>query len=430
MHNIVNEKIQSYINKVCSQIKLREAHSEIKVELETHILERYEEFLEEGFSQEEALDKAIVQMGSATDVGKQFAKIHKPRPEWSVLVLSVLFVSLGILLVYFMENQGLTITSSLFEKSIVYALMGVLIMIGLYYFDYRKLEAYSKYIYLASIIMLLITYFFGSIAAGKRWLSIGSITLDFVSLSPILFCIALAGIFNNWNWHKPSKMLCAMLLCVVPLMLILDNGSLVSGIIYSIMCITLLIVSSAGWKMILLWSSIGAGVGSLLILGSPYRIQRIISLINPNADPFGSGYIYLQIKNVINSSGFYGHGFTLDPRIIPEVHTDFVFTYIIFTFGWIAGLILAGLILLFLIRMLNVAIIVKNSYAKLIMSGFITIFATQFIWYILMNLGLAPISAISLPFISYGGSQIFINALAIGAVLSIYRRKNLTKTLI
>ena len=429
MHNIAKEKTQSYINQVCSQIKLREAHPEIKIELEAHILENYEEFLKEGYSVEKAIDKAIAQMGNATDIGKQFAKIHKPRPEWGVLGLSTLFVSIGILLLFFIEKQELLISNVSFENSIVHALIGLSVMIGLYFFDYRKLEAYSKYIYLASIMMILITYFLGINIAGKSWIRIGSITLDFVGFSPILFCIALAGIFNNWDWQKLSKVFFGLLLCAIPLMLILFNGSLVPGIIYSIMCITLLIVSNAGWKIILLWSGIVAGVGSLLMLGSPYRIQRLISLINPNADPFGSGYIYLQIKNVINSSGLYGHGFTLVPGIIPEVHTDFIFTYIIYTFGWIAGLILAGLIIMFLIRMINVAIIVKNNYAKLIMSGLVTIFSTQFIWYILMNLGLAPISGISLPFISYGGSQVFFNAVAIGAVLSIYRRKSLTRIL-
>jgi cell division protein FtsW (lipid II flippase) len=112
---------------------------------------------------------------------------------------------------------------------------------------------------------------------------------------------------------------------------------------------------------------------------------------------------------------------------IPSAHTDFIFAYITYTFGWFTAIILAVLIMVFLIRMTRIAIIVKNNYARLLVIGLATIFAVQFLWNIAMNLGFAPISGVGLPFISYGGSQLISNALAVGIILSIYRRKNLSK---
>lgn len=158
---------------------------------------------------------------------------------------------------------------------------------------------------------------------------------------------------------------------------------------------------------------VGSGFGLLLFAGItlPYRIRRLLTFINPNQDPLGTGYINIQLNKITHSTGLFGQGFNF-PRVIPEVHTDFVFTYIVHTFGWIAGIILAALVITFLMRLTYSAMIIKNSYGKLLVSGFVTVFAVRFFWNILMNIGLAPIFGVGLPFISYGGSQFIFGMLA------------------
>lgn len=427
---IDNEKVQSYLNSVCSEIRLREAHQEIKLELLCHIQEVFEEFLSQGFSQNEAVDKAITVMGDSSVVGKQLDKVHKPKPEWSILVLSILFVSLGLIAMYFIDRQGLS-SFPLFERTLSYTLLGAIIAVALYFFDYRKVENYSKHIYIGATLLMLLTYFTSPLFNGsKRWLSAGGISIDIVSITSVLFVIALAGILNNRNWRDNKKFIQGILLCAIPFVLIVANGSnLSAAFIYSIACIALILVSGASYSVILLVLSPMMAIIALLIMRSPYMLQRFLSFINPQADPLGSGYLNIQLSNLINSAGLYGQGFTLEPRSIPEVHTDFIFAYITFTFGWIVAIVLVAMMIAFLVRIARVAAIVKNSYAKLLISGFVAIYFMQFLWYISMNLGLAPISAISLPFISYGGSQLIINALAVGAILSIYRRRNLSKIL-
>jgi len=91
---------------------------------------------------------------------------------------------------------------------------------------------------------------------------------------------------------------------------------------------------------------------------------------------------------------------------------------------------LVALIVLFIIRMASVAVVVKSNYARLMISGFVAVFAVQFLWNICMNLGLAPISWVELPFISYGGSQLIFDAAALGVISSIYRRRNISQFLI
>ena len=427
-----NTEVQAYIDDVCSQIRFREAHREIRLELATHIQEIVQEYMSEGYSEQEAVNRAITQMGGADIVGKQLNRVHKPKPEWSILTLSLLFVSLGLLAMFLIEKQGLFTSGSIpiFTKSLIFTIIGAGMVIGLYLFDYRKLEPYSKHIYLGAALLLLIVVITGQTVNGKQYLRIGPIYFDLVGISPFLFSIALAGIINKWNWNEHKRLLKGLLLCVVPLALILASGSLSAGVIYSITCITLIIVSRAGHRVFLSLIGLVSGMLMLSIISAPYKLQRLIIFINPEKDPSGSGWLNIQLSKLINSSGFYGQGLTLKPKTMPDLHTDFIFSYITFTFGWIAGVVLAAMIVMFILRITRIVTVVKNNYAKLLISGFVTIFAVQFIWNIFMNLGFAPISGVGLPFISFGGSQLIFNAAALGLVSSIYRRRNISKTLI
>lgn len=305
-----NDKFQEFVNEVCSQINLRDAHQEIKLELMSHLREGCDGYLSQGFSEDEAVSKAIAQMGDAALVGNQLNKVHKPKPEWSILALSLLFVSTGLLVLYFMGNQGL-LTASFFIKGLIYTTLGVFIIAGLYFFDYRKLEAYSKHIYVGTILLLAITYFTGLLISGKHWLQIGGVTLDVAAISPLLFAITLAGILNKWDWSKSRMLLSGLLLCVMPLVFILLNGSLAAGVIYFITCMVFLIVSGAGYRIVLLLMGLTGGTTALSIISKPYILHRLTTLINTHANPLGSGHQNIMLRNLISSSGYYGQGFIL-----------------------------------------------------------------------------------------------------------------------
>lgn len=135
--------------------------------------------------------------------------------------------------------------------------------------------------------------------------------------------------------------------------------------------------------------------------------------------------LYLQLREVLSISGHFGQGLTFTPGTLPDLHTDFIFAFITYTFGWLANILLIIFMIIFLVRIALIARQVKTGYAKLLISGIATVLAVQFVWHIVMNLGAAPIAGVGLPFISYGGSQLVINTAAVGMILSIYRRKNI-----
>jgi rod shape determining protein RodA len=425
-----NKKIQDYISEVCSQVRFRDVHQDVKLELEAHIQEIAEEHLTQGSSEKEAVEKAIAQMGDANIVGKQLNKVHKPKPEWSVLLFSFLFINIGLLAMYFIQRQGLlTYDIQIFENSLLFSFMSLISIVGLYFFDYRKLERYSKHIYLGTLLILIITILWGNQANGSRsWLILGPFSVNFVAVSPLLFIVALAGIFNKWDWSNNLKLLQGLALSALPLILILTAPSISTGAIYAVACMVIMIVSGAKFKKIILISGSLIAILILCIITEPYRLNRLLTFLNPAGDPLGSGYLNIQLSKIISDSGLLGQGLTFDPQVLPALHTDFIFAFITYTFGWIASILLITFVVMFLVRIARIARQVKINYAKLLISGFVSILAVQFLWNIAMNLGLAPISGLGLPFISYGGSQLIINAATVGIISSIYRRKNISKS--
>lgn len=422
--------IQDYIGQVCSQVRFRDVHQDIRLELEAHIQEIAEEYLTQGLSKEEAVTKAIAQMGSADVIGKELNKVHKPKPAWSVLILSFLFINIGLLAMFFIQKQGLLIyDSQLFKKSLLFSFMGLIPLVGLYFFDYRKLERYSKHIYGGTLIILIYTILWGIQVSGSRcWLTLGPFNVNFVAVSPLLLVVALAGIFNKWDWGNPLKLVQGLALLAGPLILFLAASSMSTGVIYVTACMVLMIVSGARLKETLLISGAFLAFLFLPILTAPYRLKRLVTFLNPESDPSGGGWLNLQLSKVISDSGLWGQGFTFEPKILPELHTDFIFAFITYTFGWVASILLITFVVMFLIRIVYIAKKIKINYGKLLISGFVSILTVQFLWNILMNLGLAPISGVGLPFISYGGSQLIVNAVIVGIISSIYRRKSISQS--
>lgn len=432
MTEIQNEKIDSYINEVCSEVRFREAHQEIEMELKNHIEEMMEEYMAEGFSQDDSLIKAIDHMGDAALVGKQLDKAHKPKPDWSILGLGLIFAGFGLIIQFFMGRQDLFGSSadpfSFFSKTLIFLITGALIAAGLYRFDYRKTEQYAIHIYLGTMTLMFLTMAFGRPVNGHFFLDLKLVQLDIVGISPLLFSIALAGIFNNRDWRDFKKAFQALVLCLIPLFLILAGNSLSTALIYAVVVVILMIASGAGRKIYLFLSLSLTGSLVISLFSAPYRLERLLAFMNPAKDPSGSGWLDLQLRTLFERSGFWGQGFTLKPNSIPNLHTDFIFSYISFTFGWIAAVVLAALIVFFLIRAARIAGKIKNNYGKLLVTGFISILTVQFLWNILMNLGLAPISGVSLPFISFGGSQLVFNAALLGIISNIYKLRNISIT--
>ena len=423
-----NRDYQEYIKQVCTQIKCREIHKEVAQELENHIWDITQEYLDQGLEESEAISKAIQRMGDAQAVGRDMNKVHNPRPEWGVLGLTCLLVSIGLAIMYFIDSgPGLRSGSAMFSYSTVFVILGLALVTGLYFLDYRRLQQFSWHLYLGVVLALVILFVYGRALNVMQW---PRLARNFVEISPILLAVSLAGIFKEWKWAQTKPFLVGMGLLFVPLFMMFLYPSTSAALVYAIVFMTLMLISGAKLLHLLIPTTGLVVAGPILyVIVAPYRLQSLLSFLNPSSDPQGIGWLYLQMENLRSSAGFWGKGSPIEMMPIehwfPMIHTEMVLSYIIYSFGWLVGIALIGAVTVFVTRMAWAGTKVKNDYGKQLITGIATIFAVRFLWNVLMNLGLLPIAGIGLPFISFGAVDIMANMLMIGLVLSVYRRKSL-----
>ncbi len=158
-----------------------------------------------------------------------------------------------------------------------------------------------------------------------------------------------------------------------------------------------------------------------------YQKQRLIAFVNPNIDPFGTGYHIIQSQVAIGSGGFLGKGFLKGTQgqlgFLPVQHTDFIFSVIAEEFGFIGATILSVLFLVILLRGIKIALTARDRFGSLLAGGIVWLLFVEIIINLGMTMGLMPVMGVSLPFTSYGGSSLLSSMVAVGILLSIYGRR-------
>lgn len=423
-------QIDEYIRQVCSQIKSKEVHEAISQELEGHFADRIADYQSEGMSEKDAVDRAILQMGDSHLIGKQLHQTHKPRIEWSLVGMVAALVGVGLLTLYsLLVSQSLV--DSQFQRQILSVVLGAVVLAGILFADYRKLLPYCKQLYMATLLVMLISLMTSEQVNGSlQYLDLGLFRFDFLSLSPILLILSVAGLFSQWRWESWRDFSKAMVVFLVPLLIYMSASRMFIGLLYVIGFGVLLF--SSQMRRMYKWSFVGlimalflAAIG--LLYAKPYAIRRLLVFLDPYKDPLGAGYQTVQSIEAIRSAGWWGHGFGAQLAALPVTESDFVFAYLVYSFGWIAGgaVLLIGILLLY--RIQRAMGQVKDRFGSLLIRSLMAVFFVPFFWSILMALGIVPIFSVSLPLISYGGTQFVLQMAVFGIILSVYRRKDITQ---
>lgn len=422
-------QIDEYIRQVCSQIKSKEVHEAISQELEGHFADRIADYQSEGMSEKDAVDRAILQMGDSHLIGKQLHQTHKPRIEWSLVGMVAALVGIGLLTLYsLLDSQSLV--DSQFQRQILSVVLGAAVLAGILFADYRKLLPYCKQLYMTTLLVMLISLMTSEQVNGSlQYLDLGLFRFDFLSLSPILLVLSVAGLFSQWRWESWRDFSKALVVVLVPLLIYMSASRMFIGLLYVIGFGVLLF--SSQMRRMYKWSFVGLIMALLLaaiglLFAKPYAISRLLIFLDPYKDPLGAGYQTVQSMEAIRSAGWWGHGFGAQLAELPVTESDFVFAYLVYSFGWIVGgaVLLIGILLLY--RIQRAMGQVKDRFGSLLIRGLMAVFFVPFFWSILMALGIVPIFSVSLPFISYGGTQFVLQMAVFGIILSVYRRKDIT----
>ncbi|EAC3358420.1 FtsW/RodA/SpoVE family cell cycle protein [Listeria monocytogenes] len=405
---------EEYLGKVIAKVKSKQAHSMIKKELSNHLEELSHSFQKRGLSIEDADKKAMQEMGDPSSVGKNMNQLHKPRMDWLLIALFILLAGIGFLP---LMSDVVSPNSFFIKKQIVWLALAILALIGFLFFDYRKLKNLWMYFYAAALILFFTPFLVGvSLTGGGRWVSLGGIMIDSPAISLFLFFLAWAGIFTKVTDFKGWKKLVMLLILFwAPVISYTMINRLVFSIIYFLCVLVMSIFYYRRNRF-----AIKVALGNLLV-GIIFISTMILK--------FSSSYLsdnLISVKAILSQAGWFGNGLH-NNLTIPEAHTDFVFPFLVYSFGWVFGIFLCLLLLVFILRISLNAFKTKDLFGRLLTIGGAVLFTVPAFWNILMGLGIVPIMVVPLPFISYGGSMLLVYAALLGLILNVYRRKDIVE---
>ncbi|WP_409176565.1 FtsW/RodA/SpoVE family cell cycle protein [Brevibacillus fortis] len=420
-----NKRVADYIKEVCDQIKNKEVHPAITLELENHFTEKIEDYREAGYGEDEATRIAIAEMGDPVDVGRHLHQAHKPRMEWSILSIVGIMLGIGLLTIY--SLQIVPDQRNLIGRQIVGILIGTVILVAILFWDYSKLKRYSQLLYFGTLILLLYTLLEGSLKNRIPGLHIGGVSLDFITISPFLLILALAGIFTTWKENNRNTLVKTIAYFLPPCLLFILAEYEFTVLLY-VISYTALVIATKPTKLAVLsfLAVVFVSVGGMFYLfGKPYQLDILIYYFDPYLEPDGRGYTIIQSLKTIKSANLWGQGFGSSPDTLHALESDFIFTYMVYLFGPIAGIAFFLLGLVLLVRFVHSIRRVKELYGTMLLSGMLVLFFTPFFWSIFMTVGLVPPVAVSLPFVGFGIVHTVLHMSLLGLALNIYRRKDI-----
>lgn len=423
---IMNTPFENFTQEVCSQIKCTEVHDEIKEELNIHLEEIKEEYLSQGATEEEATRQALAHIGNGEQIGYDLNKVYEKKPPYATIILTLIIAAIGL----FVQFEIGTFSSSVnvFSNSI-FLVSGILTAAAIYFFDYRKLEKYSVHLFIAANLLILLIMLNGVQFNGYLTLYIMNHTLDISIFIILLYIISINGILVGLlsSSHKFIKIVILYLFCIFMLSRTLQ---IAYNIAFSITYLITLINLGFPKKYSVIIFSVTSCVFAYQISFTG-RLRRFASFLFFNSDKNGSGFINYRIHQLLSGSKLFGTGTTAEIlNKLPAFNNDFIFCYIVYTFGWLFAAAISALIILLLINLFKISKVIKNIYGRSVFISISIIFTLQFLLSISANLNLAPAFSVSMPFFSTGGSNLIFNLALIGFICSIYSRKNLKKSLV
>lgn len=435
----MNQQVCKFIDQVIEEIKYKKIRPYVALEIEDHIETLKEDCISKGVEEEEAYKKAISQMGDATLIGQELHKTHKPHIEWSIIMLLTTLIGIGLYTLVRYHNSY-DQNPLLHIKHIIYVGMGIITFSIAHFFDYKKLEKWSLIGYILGMLLLVFPIFFGRTINGvTRWIQVGPFSISSFSIASLFLLFGYSGLVFKIKANSFMGIVKLLGLIGLPVFFIFQQPNMSKACLLGIALLSLLIfyICSKEFEgnrtksLAMLGTMLMSAVTLILLmvyrgqLLRPYQLHRLTLWLNPQ-NAAGRNYFYTSLRELYEGAKWLGDSkmaFTTDR--MPDLLSDLIFTSIVSSYGWIVAIILMSIIAYIILRMFLVTSKVKDLYGRLLSFAIATLFTAQFIGNILMNLGYSPYTASHLPFVSYGGSNIFVDMALMGLLLGIYRRKDI-----
>jgi rod shape determining protein RodA len=319
----------------------------------------------------------------------------------------------------------------IFLKQIYWFLIGFAFFFTMILFDYHYIERMAYPIYILSLGLLVVVLVIGSIFYGsQRWISMGGITFQPSEFAKIALVIILSKFFagQEYTEYRLRDLWRPFLFVAVPFVLIVKQPDLGTALMLVIIAASIILFMKVNWRSMLILIFMTAPVIPLVWFTlKGYQQKRILTFLNPENDPLGSGYHIMQSMIAVGSGFLWGKGYLKGTQtrlhFLPEQHSDFAFSVLAEEWGFAGSFTLILLYLILIMWGLSIAKNSKDMFGSVLSVGIISIIFWQLVINISMTIGLLPVVGIPLVFFSSGGSSIISTMIGMGLLMSISMRR-------
>lgn len=355
--------------------------------------------------------------------------------DWTIFALALALSGVGVVSVL-SATWGNTrhALDPLVVRQLTWISIGAFMMTAAAFFDYRSLSTWAYLFYAIAIGLLCVVAVAGHSTGGsRRWINLGFLKLEPSEVAKLAVVLVMVHYMREdpprGGWNLRHIILPGILLAV-PAVLVLKQPDLGTALILVLITATLIFAGGINWRAgaILLFAAMLAAPAAWHYL-KPYQRARLVSFINPQSDPLGSGYHIIQSEIAIGSGGAWGRGLFKGTQarlnFLPEQTTDFIFSVFTEEFGFAGSMLLMSLYAALIIRGAWIARHARDRFGSLLALGVTGII----FWQVAINIGMAsgmlPVVGITLPLVSYGGSSLIAMMAAMGLLISINTRRHI-----
>lgn len=357
---------------------------------------------------------------------------QQPTPDYLIIIVTIALLSVGVVVVYsssaVMSLVNIGDSFYFAKRQMLWAVIGIIAMLTIMKYDYWKWQTIAGKILLSCYVFLFLVLIpgIGSVRNGARsWIDLGFMSLqpaEFAKLGVIIYLAYWLSKNQDSITDFKRGFLPPLGICIMTFGIIMLQPDLGTGSVLFLTGMIIIFTAGARIKHILLIGSLAIPAFIALVFIAPYRVKRLTSFMDPWADPLNTGYHIIQSLYAIGPGGLMGLGLGRSRQkffYLPEPQTDFIFSILSEELGFIGGSFVICLFILLIWRGMRTAITAPDLFGTFLATGITGMIAVQVIINIGVVTGSFPVTGITLPFISYGGSSLVLMLCSVGILLNI-----------
>lgn len=386
-------------------------------------------------------------MTSAKNKSKQKYNANRKKPkrkknyslveaDFTLIATTIALVIIGLLMVYSATSyENIALGKSAYKdvfKQGLFALIGIFLMIfvisNIDYHNYTR--QLSTLLLILTIGLNLLVLRYDPIKNARRWIHLPMFSFQPSEIAKFMVVVFNANILKRIYMHrkKPWGPVVKVFFTtgILAGIIVIIQSNLSVGAIIGLTSMVMIFLSGASYLQSFIPIILGGAAFTFAILKKPYRLIRVTSFLKPFEDPRGSGHQLVQSLYALSSGGIFGRGLAMS-RLkafwLPEAHNDFIFAVIVEELGFLGGMLVIILLITLVYKGMRISIDARDNFGRLLAAGITAVFAFQSLINIAVVIGAFPVTGVTLPFISAGGTSLIVNLAAVGVLLNISRQK-------